>query len=93
LAYASIIESSGYHGLKMRAHAALIDELKGDDVHCTIAQLHNCTIAQLHSRAFGRLLLPALAKHQCLPVKRLIRTGFLSNTIWLQRSRTKKREE
>jgi len=85
LAYASIIESSGYHGLKMRAHAALIDELKGDDVHCTIAQLH--------SRAFGRLLLPALAKHQCLPVKRLIRTGFLSNTIWLQRSRTKKREE
>ncbi len=46
MAYASIIESSGYHGLKMRAHAALIDELKGDDVHCTIAQLHNCTIAQ-----------------------------------------------
>jgi hypothetical protein len=47
LAYASIIESSGHHGLKIYELAALIDELKGDDVHCAIAQLHNCTAAPL----------------------------------------------
>jgi len=38
LAYASIIESSGHHGLKIYELAALIDELKGEDVHSAIAQ-------------------------------------------------------
>jgi myo-inositol 2-dehydrogenase / D-chiro-inositol 1-dehydrogenase len=38
LAYSSIIESSGHHGLKFYEYAALIDELKGEDVHSAIAQ-------------------------------------------------------
>jgi len=42
---------------------------------------------QPHSRAYGPLLLPATAMHQCSPVKRLTSTGCPSNTIWSQRSR------
>ncbi|GEM_PF-3234097 len=74
MAYASIIESSGHHGLKIYELAALIDELKGDDVHCAIAQQRLWAIVAASAGQAPMLTGEAINTHRFLVEHDLVAT-------------------